>query len=185
MPDNSNLASKLALRRYFLDKYHSKDSILVLDCCCGSRVIWDNLSQDYRVIEYLPLDVKRDTKSIHMDSVRFIRDLAWHHNIVDVDTYGSPWKHWLALIRKIHRPTSVFLTVFGHVCIGVDRSSLTESLGLAPLKVPIAILLKLAPMAINALLFSASKYCTLTEVAEIESGNANIRYLGVHLLPQK
>lgn len=30
--------------------------------------------------------------------------------IVDIDTYGSPWRHYYALLPNIHKPTTIFLT---------------------------------------------------------------------------
>lgn len=126
--DNANLAGKLALRRYFLQKYHADAPPVVLDCCQGSAVIWSTLRREFETSSYWGLDQKPKPGRLQVDSARVLALPGWRADVVDVDTYGSPWKHWLALVATLERPVTVFLTV-GQWQMGTDGKIL-ETLGL-------------------------------------------------------
>ena len=46
--DNANLPAKLALRRYFLNKYHTSQKPLVFDACQGEGVLWETIRRSFK-----------------------------------------------------------------------------------------------------------------------------------------
>lgn len=181
--DNGNLQAKLSLRRHFLRKYHGAGDARVLDCCQGSAVIWTRLRREFELESYWGLDLKPKPGRLKLDSVRVLSQPGWKENVIDVDTYGSPWKHWKALLPNVTRPLTVFLTI-GQVMMGTDAVIL-EAMGLGQLKIPPGISSKLHDIAVSYLLTMGCVGGIIpTEVKEAVSfGNA--RYLGVRLEPKK
>lgn len=115
--DNARLDAKLALRRHFLKKYHGDGSARVLDCCQGDGIIWEALRKEFPVASYWGVDVKPAKGRLKIDSLRVLGMPGWREDVIDVDTYGSPWKHWSAMLPNVGRPTTVFLTL-GQVRMG-------------------------------------------------------------------
>jgi hypothetical protein len=109
--DNHNLSAKLAIRRWLLNRYHIGRPPDVLDCCQGSGVIWTALRREYEVESYLGLDVKRKAGRLACDSARYLEAAGWSHDLIDVDTYGSPWRHWYAVLRNGGGEISLALTI--------------------------------------------------------------------------
>ena len=185
--DNSDLDAKLALRRYFLRKYHAGNPPSVLDCCQGDGIIWKHLREEFPLRSYWGIDVKRKKGRLKLDSVRVIQQPGWTEHIVDVDTYGSPWRHWTALLPNVRKPTTVFLTA-GLVRVGggggLDRVTL-RALGLQTLRVPEGIAGRLHEIALRYLLTICYDYkITLVEATEALSGG-NARYIGLRLSPDQ
>lgn len=113
--DNRALGPKVALRRYFLDRYHAAGSTspvkpIVFDACMGRGIIWKRLRADYDVT-YWGVDLKRAPGRLGIDSERVLAQPGWPFDVIDIDTYGSPWGHWLALLPNVTRPVTVFLTM--------------------------------------------------------------------------
>lgn len=178
--DNGNLSAKLTLRRYFLDKYHDRN-FHVLDCCQGSGVIWNKLRSEYDLASYWGLDVKRKPGRLRLDSARVLQQPGWSQNVIDVDTYGSPWEHWSGILANFRDAVTVFLTI-GQVTYGGSRliNVVRHSLGIGKLKIPNAIGAKLNAFATIPLISTANESATIVEAAEaFPSGNA--RYIGVRL----
>jgi len=122
--DNSRLDVKLALRRYFLDRYHTGPAaapIQVLDCCQGDGALWRTLRTEFPVASYWGLDRKAKPGRLRMDSQRLLGQAGWTATVVDIDTYGSPWGHWAALLPHAPGSVTVFLTV-GQAGMGTDRA---------------------------------------------------------------
>src|SRR6266576_3131176 len=139
--DNTSPAAKLELRRYFLRAYHATEPIHVLDCCQATGFLWRTLRKEFPLASYWGLDLKPKKGRLKLDSVRVLAQPGWPQNVVDVDTYGSPWKHWTALLPHVTKPLTVFLTI-GHAHrLGIDSVTL-ETLGLGALKIPPAIALQ-------------------------------------------
>lgn len=47
-----------------------------------------------------------------MNSIRFLRQIEWDADVVDVDTYGEPWGHYAEIGKRIlDHAITVFLTV--------------------------------------------------------------------------
>lgn len=181
--DNSFIEHKLNLRRYFLDKYNDAE-FDVIDCCQGDGVIWRALRKEYKISSYWGLDIKPKRGRLRINSVKILKMEGLIQNVIDIDTYGSPFKHYAAMIKNIKFPTIVFLTI-GQVAIGVD-DELIKSLGLSSLNIPSAIKLKLVPFAITETILRAQDYgIKIIEACEmIISKNSNARYIGMRLVPE-
>ena len=179
--DNSNLAAKLELRRYFLDKYHAADPPGVLDCCQGDGLLWKRLQSEYTLASYWGVDLKVKRGRLKLDSVRILCQPGWPQTVVDVDTYGSPWKHYHALLETLAHPVTVFLTI-GQWQMGTD-SLILDALGLGELDVPPGIAIKLHDLALVRLLTAGeSRGVRVVEALEtIGTGHASARYVGVRL----
>lgn len=184
--DNGHLIAKLDLRRYFLRKYHADDPANVLDCCQGSGVIWSHLRREFRVASYWGVDVKPKRGRLKIDSVRILQQSGWTQNVIDADTYGSPWKHWAALLPNLSRPTTVFLTI-GQVATGTVGSldkKCYQAAGLEfpTLKVPAGFGVKLAAVLTEFVLMKIPPTVRMVEALEAEA-KGNARYIGVRLEP--
>jgi hypothetical protein len=187
--DNANLPAKLTLRRYFLRKFHSEQPPRVLDCCQGSGVIWRALRKEFSTARYWGLDEKPKPGRLQIDSARILAQSGWNYDVVDIDTYGLPWKHWMGLIKTARNPVTVFLTL-GQVSIG-GGSPLTESeasaLGLrfTKLAIPRAFVAKtLRELAIPYILSRCEEFgLVITEAAEARTRAAHARYFGLRLEP--
>jgi hypothetical protein len=123
--DNANLKSKLELRRHMLRRHHAAGDIRVFDCCQGSGVIWGRLRSEFPVVSYWGVDVKPKRGRLKIDSRRVVCQPNLRCNVIDIDTYGMPWDHWLGLLQNVCEPTTVFLTI-GLVTMG-GGSSLSKS----------------------------------------------------------
>jgi|GEM_PF-940119 len=185
--DNHDLKAKLDLRRYFLRKYHAEQPPDVLDCCQGGGLIWKRLREEFAVNSYWGVDLKPKKGRLKLDSVRILQQPGWPQNVVDVDTYGSPWKHWEAMIPNLSRPTTVFLTSSWVISAGFqqfDRVAMRavgihdSILRLAPKTV----LAGITRQATDWLLWVASEYATIKEAVEVVS-DGNARYFGIRLEP--
>lgn len=185
--DNHNSAAKLALRRHFLAKYHPAP-LHVIDCCAGQGVLWERLKGEFPVARYVGIDKKGGAGLLKMDSVRFLQKPGLSADVVDIDTYGSPWKHWLALLQNF--PSSFGLTIF--LTIGMvkvaggnyDRCILSP-LGI-PFEVPNSIGSALNEVCVSYLLTVCCKSNIFpVEIAEIPNPGGHARYLGVRLERKK
>lgn len=187
--DNHNLAGKLALRRHFLEKYHHDDPPNVLDCCQGSGVIWSKLREEFTLAGYWGLDLKPKKGRLKLDSVRVLKQPGWPQNVIDVDAYGSPWKHWAALLPNVARPLTVFLTL-GQLTTGTVGSVGNDVLHAAglkfpSLKLPAAFHVKLRNIFVSYCLSRCCDYgIMITEALEAVS-DGNARYFGLRLEPGK
>ena len=180
--DHSDLPAKLDLRRHFLRKYHSEPAD-VLDCYQGEKLIWTQLRQEFPVHTYWGVDLKKKKGRLKLDSVGILSLPGWPQNVVDVDTYGSPWKHWEALLPRLSRPTTVFLTI-GQWRRGTDEPIL-RALGLGGLTIPAGIAIKLHGIALSYLLRTPCDYDIHT-VEAVEAVSATpARYIGIRLEPGK
>jgi hypothetical protein len=111
---------------------------------------------------------------------------GWTQNVIDVDAYGSPWKHWFAMLPNIRQPTTVFLTIGSTMFKGSTDSSVLAAMGCVFKRdVPPAFLGKLSEFGAS---YCLAKGCAddtiITEAVEaVSTGNA--RYLGVRIQPRK
>ena len=188
--DNAYLTTKLDLRRAFLRKYHDHaaggDAPRVLDCCQGGGAIWGHLGREFELAGYWGVDVKPKKGRLRIDSVRILAQPGWTQNVVDVDTYGSPWKHWANIMAHLVKPTTVFLTI-GQLTTGTVGSldkKCYESAGMIfpTLKPAAGFGVKLASLLTNYVLTTTPPRVRLVEAIEATSfGNA--RYIGARLEP--
>ena len=185
--DNHNPEAKLKLRRYFLEKYHSDGSAKVFDCCQGGGVMWTALRRTHPVQSYWGVDIKPKKGRVKIDSVRVLQQPGLKQNVIDIDTYGSPWKHWMAMLPNLARPTTVFLTIGQNKMVGgfqgAPPKELVEVLGI-PKSTPPSISANLWDLATGALLEKGSKVATISEAVEVSS-TGNARYIGVRLEPKE
>ena len=114
--DNTNFAGKLALREYFLQKYHSEKCCgsdrgpLVLDAYHGQGLLWQELGKKYRC-KVIGLDVKPIKGTLRMSNLGYMQHFNLPYDIIDLDAYGEPWQAWDCVLEKSpHSALSVFLT---------------------------------------------------------------------------
>lgn len=179
--DNANLGAKLDLRRYFLRKYHADGQpIRVFDCCQGSGVIWRQLRKEFDVTSYWGVDLKPKAGRLTVDSQRILVQPGMCENVIDIDTYGSPWKHWAALLPGLNRDATVFLTI-GQWQMGTC-SQIPKGIGLDGLHIPPGILSRLHGFATSYLLTIGCDFgIILSEAVEAVSAAGHARYIGVRL----
>lgn len=186
LTDNKNPKAKLELRRYFLRKYHASKPPDVFDACQATGKLWDTLRREFQVGQYWGCD--RDPKrrnSVRVDSARVLAMPGWKFDVIDIDTYGSPWEHWLAALPNIKRPTTVFLTR-GQFGMGRVPDVAREALGLRfNVELPGALCLKLYDEATAILVGRAAAHeLDIVEAVEVDRGNqSGTRYFGIHLRP--
>ena len=182
--DNHNPAAKLALRRHFLRKYHADEPIHVLDCFQAQGRLWSKLQQEFKVDSYWGVDIVPKKGRLAIDSARILDQPGWTQNVIDLDAYGSPWKHWLALLRHGGHDLTVFLTI-GMVKIGGGNidGALYPLLGLEfdRLQLPNSLAAKLHGLSINTALAQALRRFKVIEALEAKNSGGNCRYLGVRL----
>lgn len=183
--DNAHLGAKLLLRRYYLDKYHKDQQPLVFDACQAEAVIWTRLRSEYSV-RYFGVDRKPKRGRIAIDSARLLETGPIVYDVIDIDTYGSPWRHWMNLLPNIRKPTTVFLTM-GAVSVagGTDFAAL-EALGLGKLmrKVPPSLRGKLTNLSVDyCLAMSYTFDLTPSDPREVVGPRGRARYFGVRLVP--
>lgn len=186
--DNSNLETKLELRRHFLRKYHA-DGSRVLDCCQGRGVIWRQLRSEFKIISYWGLDLKPRRGRLRADSRKLLAERSGlREDIIDVDTYGSPWTHWLNLLPGVKKPTTVFLTDTSVANSEISRT-ITDALGLAGLNAPPFLLAKLRPLLAGWMLSFASRHnisiieCRAAHRCGMGVNRAIPAYFGVRIAP--
>jgi hypothetical protein len=136
--DNHSLSVKFALRAGFLDSYHEGKTV-VFDACMGNGELWRRLRVGRR-LRYWGVDVKPKRGFVQVDSERVLAMPGWKFDVIDVDTYGMPWGHWLGILRNGAGALTVFLTV-GNVVMGGSGlcRELREVVGFGDLKIPPAI----------------------------------------------
>jgi hypothetical protein len=180
--DNHNPEAKLKLRRYFLEKYHADGSARVFDCCQGGGVMWSTIRRTHPVASYWGVDVKPKKGRLKIDSIRVLQQ-GVSQDVIDIDTYGSPWKHWLALLPKVNKPVTVFLTSAFLGTLGCSLPSECKTALGIPTNTPPACAMKLYQLSVDILLSKAKDIVTIIEAVEVSS-TGNARYIGVRLEPK-
>lgn len=183
--DNHNLEAKLDLRRYFLAKYHAAAPPAVIDCCEGEGHIWNQLRREFAVARHWGIDVKRKAGRLQLDSVRLLEQPGWAADVIDIDTYGSPWKHWAALLPNLPGPATVFLTIGTKNLMPRPADVVElEALGLLPLarRLPKTLSGKVARVSAPHCLALAGRHgLRVSEAAEALADANRARYLGVRV----
>jgi len=87
------------------------------------------LRDEFEIADYLSLDMKRREGRLRLDSRRFLRQRGLEFDVIDIDTYGSPWKHWKAMLEFWTGTRTVFLTWGAVGAIAAD-SMVLEALGI-------------------------------------------------------
>jgi len=178
--DNHNPAAKLCLRRYFLNAYHSENPPDVLDCYSGYGAMWGKLKNEFRVKRYTGIDVRKIPGALRMDSLQYLRRDDWEHDVVDLDAYGSPWKHFFTALPRLGTATTIFLTV-GNAGLGsVDRLAL-EAAGIT-FDVPIGMHKGMCNWLTDICIASPLQLgFRIRDARESMNPGGNARYLGLRL----
>lgn len=179
--DNASQTSKLALRLHFLRRYHTTDS-RVFDCCQGAGLIWKGVRAEFPVTSYFGVDLKAKPGRIVIDSVKVLKQ-GVSANVIDVDTYGEPWTHWLELLPHVKEPTSVFLTCGSINPLSMSHVASNYVFG-GKLKMPPTLFGKLWGYANQCLLTAPTRFgLDIVECVEAVSKNKT-RYIGMHIVPK-
>jgi hypothetical protein len=183
--DNHNPAAKLELRRYFLRKFHVEEPPSVLDCFQGSGLLWGQLRTEFRLGRYWGVDVKPKAGRLKIDSARILEQPGWTADVVDLDAYGSPWKHWCNLVRTFGGESLTVFVTIGMVRIagGNFDHAMMQMAGCKfhALKVPNSLGVRLAERPTEFALAEAERNgLTATEMVEAFP-QRNARYLGIRL----
>lgn len=185
--DNYDSRAKLELRRYFLRKYHHGDPPDVLDCCQGGGLLWRQLRTEFVLRSYWGVDVKPKKGRLKLDSVRILQQPGWPQNIVDIDTYGSPWKHWVAMLPNVTRPLTAFLTIGNHSQTAMQPGAhgCSELFIFPPSTPPVLAGKVCRSLDVTLCLTKTCEYGLIVAeaVESVHSGNA--RYIGIRIGPQK
>jgi hypothetical protein len=179
--DNSNLAAKLELRRHFLRKYHATGDAWVFDAFQAQGVIWTQLKNEFSLESYWGVDLLEKKGRLRVDSARVLAQRGWRENVIDLDAYGSPWKHWHNLLGTAGHSLTVFLTLGS--LKGLKKRVLTRvektMLGI-DFKLPPAISGKLSQITVDWMLAQACARFAVVEALEARPCET-ARYFGLRL----
>jgi hypothetical protein len=178
--DNSNLWAKIALRRWFLKKYHRQGVPTVFDCCSGSGKIWNVLRKDF-VCRYMATDLSpRRAGAIKVESSRIFDIPGWTFDVIDIDTYGEPWRHYEKICNTAANSLTVFLTVGSVTAFGGHCSKyIYKALGL-PDDTPSTLAVQVGREMMDRLIWFPLGRLQLAECREIPT-DGNVRYIGLRL----
>lgn len=179
--DNADPAAKLDLRRYFLKRYH-EERTLVFDACQGEQRLWKTLRNEFSV-QYWGVDTKPGKGRIAIDSVRLLATPGWRFDIIDIDTCGSPWRHWKALLPGVKQPTTIFLTEGATVFRNISTAALRAAGVIFRTPLPVALGAKLHDIA-RPFLFDQARQAGL-EIRDAQEApsTGSARYFGLRLEP--
>ena len=176
--DNHNLDAKLALRRKLLAG-QKLGKLSVIDCFSGGEVLWTILRKEFPVDEYLALDVKAKRARLKIDSLRYLQNQEWEHNVIDLDAYGSPWRHWFEVLKR-GKSCIVFLTI-GNTVFKQKQTEAIKTLGI-DFKVPAGLQGALAELIFEQCLASLYENgFTVKAAFEALNPGGNARYIGLSL----
>jgi hypothetical protein len=190
--DNRNLDHRVALRAHFLRKYHTDGRpVRVLDCCQATGKIWLHLRKDFALDQYWGVDMVRRKGRLAVDSTRILKLRGWEANVIDIDTYGSPWKHWFRLLETAEQPAvSVFLTIgVLRICGGGCDREFLRGVGIdfKTLRLPPILGTRVGMNMLPAAIARARDFgfqivdCLEAPSPPGQEGRAIVRYIGVHL----
>jgi len=175
--DNYNLKAKLGLRRAMLAKMPA-GPISVCDCFSGNEILWSTLRLEFDVDEYIALDVKVKDRRLKLDSLRYLQNQKWNHNVVDLDAYGSPWAHWHEVLRR-GGDCLVFITV-GSTMFHMQSKFGLASIGIT-FDVPAGMHSQIKDLVTDGMLGMALQDFKVLSAMEAENPNGNARYIGLML----
>lgn len=182
--EHTSLDAKLELRRYFLRRYHHATPLTVIDCCQGSGRLWKVLRREFPVASYWGLDRLPTPGRLRVASERILAQPGWRASVVDVDTFGHPWRHWSALLVTVASPITVFLTI-GRWTIPKSSKAETDLLGLSQLpSLPSVLSGRVSQrLATRAMLGQAAAYGRQIVEAQQTASGPRMTYVGIRLEP--
>lgn len=184
--DNTNLNAKLELRRLCLQRYHAGTVPAVLDCCCAEQQLWSVLRNEFEV-KYLGVDKEKKKNQLVMQSERLLQ-LPINYDVIDIDTYGQPWKHWRAMLPNLTKPVTVFLTIGqirfnGIGAVGSEDPWVFEAMGakFERLKIPASFGYRVAERATLSCLAWAYNFDLKIDAFLEAPRSKNARYIAVRI----
>jgi hypothetical protein len=184
--DNTNVKAKSDFRAEFLDRYHPEGPVRIFEACQGTGLIWGKLREIYgdRLLLW-GVDVKPAKGRLAIKSERILSLHGWEFDVIDVDTWGPPWKHWIALLGNLYDPCTVFLTLgAAGPAGGGSNADHLAALGLkTPFKIPEGLAAKVYARCTPYFLGMAERFGhRVIECVELEAA-ARCRYFGIRLEP--
>jgi hypothetical protein len=180
--NNSNLGIKLRLREHFLDRYHADKSPIIFDACCADSVLWNTLKKRYK-FKYWGVDKRRLSSDIlKIDSTRILSMDGWDFDIIDIDTWGSPFSQWFQILPRITKPITVFLTIGSTMHHGCATKEMMPAAGLGELTryMPESFGLSLSPHLIDVALGRIYSH-GLKAVECLQGKSGNMTYVGIRM----
>jgi hypothetical protein len=179
--DNGSMADKILLRRTMLTEAKFPE-LHVLDLYAGDGIIWKELSKQFALTSYLPVDHKPKlpgTLKLHVDARTVKAFRPDNFNVIDIDAYGDPWA-MLPHFMSGNKPVLIFLT-HGSLVVGWKSLdiSLKKAVGIpAHWQTPVSQEL----VAFCALQF-LRRYADRVRIAKMahRTGRADVRYYGLLL----
>jgi len=123
--DNSHFEVKIKLRVDNLPKGPCR----VLDCFAGNSRIWNAIKKRHpeKHIDVLQIERKKDRHGVYLvgDNSKFLPSLSLDQfNVIDLDSYGVPYKQLSWLFTAVHgNPKTIFVTfiqsVYGKLPTGL------------------------------------------------------------------
>lgn len=178
--DNHNLEAKVVLREKFI-----KNGMSVLDCFSGEgEAIWLTLRRKYKISEYVALDIKAKKNRLKIDSLRFLQAQDWKFDVIDLDAYGSPWGHWMEVLKtKRQSEVIVFLTI-GSAVFGRLSSVALRCMNL-PEETPAGMHKQLSSESVSFMLAECYKFdWIVVKASEAMNHGGSARYLALQLKKQ-
>lgn len=148
-------------------------------------MLWNEIRKSHEVASYVGFDLKPKKGRLKIDSVRVLQQPGWIQDVIDIDTYGSPWKHWIAMLPNVTNSITVFLTIGNQNATAMSPGSHGGSiLGFSfPKNTPSSISGSIArEFDVTYGLARSCKCCKIIEAVEAVS-DGNARYIGVRLEP--
>lgn len=147
--------------------------------------MWNAIRRTHPVTSYWGVDVKPKKGRLKIDSIRVLQQ-GVSQNVIDIDTYGSPWKHWFAMLPNLIKATTVFLTIGSTMFKGATDSAVLAALDcvFTRIKLPQTFYGRLDEIGVNYCLSRGCDFVTISEAVEVSS-TGNARYIGVRLEPKK
>lgn len=180
--DNHNPNAKLSLRRHFLRTWHADQPADVVDCFSGYGVMWKTLRAEFGIEKYTGLELRKIRGRLRMDSLQYLQRRDWAHDFIDLDAYGSPWKHLLAALPHITRPTSIILTI-GNSGLGNQDRELIKAAGI-PFDLPIGLHKGMADYFTGVGLALPLRHeLEISACLEAPNPGGSCRYIGLRVSP--
>lgn len=132
------------------------------------------------------MGTKKKKGRLKVNSERVLAEAGWDFDVIDVDTYGQPWRHWEGIIKNGSRDVTVFLTI-GMVAVGgggniqkETRDAIFPKFESMP-KPPPGLFVKFSGHIIIAMLYRAKEYGWRIVEATITEETRNVKYVGIRL----
>lgn len=178
--DNVSLSSKIAIRRWLLERMGLK-KVKVLDTCAGAGHVWTAMRDHVSIEQWIRCDVKpRQAGTLKMAAIDAVKTLPLaDFNVIDIDPYGEPWAPFHLALERFTKPTAFFLT-HGHVMQAQVSNANLELVGI-PTDWPIPRTPNLSAFVAKSALERTWRYARVDHSAQIVF--ARVSYYALGLTP--